>query len=452
MRAPLWTIRLFSKINDSNFQEIITGSSSVFILKIIAAGLGFFFNVILTRTMGAENAGLYFLSITCVTILSMICRLGLDQAYVKLIAVESAEENWIAIRQIFYFGVKYAFGFSLLLTIILFIQAPWLSSTLFHNSELTMPLRIGALAILPFTLFVLIARALQGLKRMWHFVLVQSVCRPVFSIVTFAILVPFFSVKGAMLSFPASCALTLFIGIFFLKESFPKQENFKKNNLIKFSADKIIKSSTPLFFISILNLVFMWSSSLMIGIWHSTTDVAVFNIALRTSMFISFILVSVSSVTSPKYAELYRKKKINDLGKTARNASLVTMICGSPLAVMFIFFPHIVMNIFGPAFSDSSSVLRILGVGQFVNIATGTVGFLLIMSGKEIWMRNIIACCAFINMTLNILLIPKYGAIGGAVATSVSLIIQNIFAVILVWKKYHIMTIPIHLVFWRQRS
>jgi O-antigen/teichoic acid export membrane protein len=87
-------------------------------------------------------------------------------------------------------------------------------------------------------------------------------------------------------------------------------------------------------------------------------------------------------------------------------------------------------------------VLPILAVGQFVNVVTGSVGYLLSMCGYERLQRNNIASCAALCVVLNVLLVPPLGAVGAAVASAVTLIVQMLTAAAIVWRKLGVITIP----------
>ena len=71
-------------------------------------------------------------------------------------------------------------------------------------------------------------------------------------------------------------------------------------------------------------------------------------------------------------------------------------------------------------------ILRILAIGQFVNVAVGTVGSILMMSGYGKVVRNNTLLGATINIVGNLTLVPLYGAIGAAISTAGSIIIQNL--------------------------
>jgi len=101
--------------------------------------------------------------------------------------------------------------------------------------------------------------------------------------------------------------------------------------------------------------------------------------------------------------------------------------------------PQLFLSAFGNDFYEGRVPLMILGIGQFVNAFTGSVGFLLSMTGHE---RTLVGCSIvglLVNLFLGILLVPSMNAIGAAIATAVSLIISNTLLSILVFKKLKIL-------------
>jgi O-antigen/teichoic acid export membrane protein len=82
-------------------------------------------------------------------------------------------------------------------------------------------------------------------------------------------------------------------------------------------------------------------------------------------------------------------------------------------------------------------------VGQFINAATGAVGYLLIMTGHEKIMRNITVATSVLKIALFILLIPVFGFVGAALAVAISDSARNLLAFFMVYRKLNIITIPI---------
>ena len=99
-------------------------------------------------------------------------------------------------------------------------------------------------------------------------------------------------------------------------------------------------------------------------------------------------------------------------------------------------------SMIGPEFLAGSALLVVLALGQFVNVATGSVGYLLMMTGHEKLMRNSVAIAAALNLALNLTLVPVAGAMGAAIATAISLATLNLVATYYVWSHLGIVMIP----------
>jgi len=92
-----------------------------------------------------------------------------------------------------------------------------------------------------------------------------------------------------------------------------------------------------------------------------------------------------------------------------------------PLAVLLIFFSHEIMAIFGQEFSDGAAVLAILAVGQILNSVTGPLGVMIDMGGRSKFTLLNSVLHFSLQIGLCILLIPRYGVLGAAVAKTVSI-------------------------------
>jgi O-antigen/teichoic acid export membrane protein len=106
--------------------------------------------------------------------------------------------------------------------------------------------------------------------------------------------------------------------------------------------------------------------------------------------------------------------------------------------LFYIFFPDFLLGIFGGDFKKGGIILSILAVGQFVNVITGSVGYLLIMCGQEKTLRNIIIFSALVTITFQLILVSEYSIMGIAIGTAIGLSLQNILATIFVKKKLNI--------------
>jgi O-antigen/teichoic acid export membrane protein len=207
------------------------------------------------------------------------------------------------------------------------------------------------------------------------------------------------------------------------------------------STKQLLASGSPLLIGALLQLVMQMSGTLFLGIWADNADVGQFAVAWRTAALIIFALLAVNAIAQPKFAELYSRGDMKSLAATAQRATFLMTACAAPVLLVFLAAPEIVMSVFGSDFVGGAVTLQILSVGQFVNVAAGSVGILLVMSGHEKEYRNVQVIAACVVLVLNVMLIPSHGAIGAAIAAASALIVQNVLFCYFVWKRLGIVVI-----------
>ena len=85
-----------------------------------------------------------------------------------------------------------------------------------------------------------------------------------------------------------------------------------------------------------VQLIMIWTDKLMIGNMMSVTDVGIYGVAFKLSMFASVTLMAINSIAAPKFAEMYGEKNMKDLKKVAQKST--KMIFWSTLPLLIIFF------------------------------------------------------------------------------------------------------------------
>ena len=414
---------------DVHMLEVINGAAVAFVLKVLGAGLTFLFNLVLARTLGAEGAGLYFLALTITTIATVFGRMGLDNTLLRFTAASAVVGDWGAVKGFYVKSMRMALITSFLSTVVVFILAPFLAKTVFQKPELIGPIRWMSLAVVPMVFLILYAEMLKGLKRIKDSFLVFGVGVPTFSLVGLLLLGGSSGVNGAVWAYGSGAIFSALLGVILWRIATPQLENISG----KFQTKKILQSSIPLFWVGLLQMLIHWTATFTLGIWGTEEEVGIFSVASRTAMLTNLILTSMNSISAPKFAELYKKKEMDALSATARSAAKLMTFIASPLLLLFLIAPQWVMGMFGAEFQKGGILLSILAVGQFVNVATGSVGYLLMMSGHERLMRNNTAFVAIVVVLMNIILIPNMGSVGAAIATSICLLLQHLLTAYFVW-------------------
>lgn len=416
-------VNIKKKISDDHSREMLLGSAVAMLVKVLAAGAAFLMNLVVARSLGASEAGLFFFGLTLITLLAAISRMGLDNSLVRFVAAEHNQQNSTAVLGVYRKGMLWASGLSLVITgLLLLLNAP-LNHWVFSLAGFDQVLWVMAFALPLVALYTLHAQALQGLKRITVAMLTLNVLVPL-GVLLVLLLVPLHNAQQVAWIYVAACAFPLLFGWLCWQRSAPRS-SAKPH----FDSRVLLASCLPLWGVMLFGQMVQWSSQLMLGVWGSTTDVALFAIAQRTAMLTSFVLVAVNAISAPRFAAMHRQGDMQGLRRTALLSARLMLLAALPIVLFMLLFPEWLMGLFGPEFAAAAPVLMILVLGQFVNIATGSVGFLLSMTGHERQLRLNVFIGAVLGVGLGLLMIPGYGMLGGAIATAVAVASQNLLGV-----------------------
>jgi O-antigen/teichoic acid export membrane protein len=183
-----------------------------------------------------------------------------------------------------------------------------------------------------------------------------------------------------------------------------------------------------------------WADSIIIGIFRSEFDVGVYNVAIKLAMVSSIVLTAVNSIVAPKLSSSFNNNKTLEFKKIVKDSTKIIFFSAFPIILFLFLFPEFLLSIFGEDFIIGKNALLILLVGQSVSVMSGSVGFILQMTGKEKIFQNILFLALLVNIGLNILLIPTYGILGAAIASTISIVFWNLTSVAYIYKEHQVLT------------
>lgn len=425
-QGSIFIKRLFPFIKniEENMKEIILGSFSAFSLKIVANILGFVYSILIARFLGPAGAGIYFLSLTIMKVCSMLGLIGMDKVILRIIAIFNDQNELGKVLGVFQKASGIVLFSSLLLMIGVIWGADLIALKIFSDPFLATPIRLMAIAILPFGLLSLTVSLLRGIKKINYSVMLEELGIPLLGIPLLIILGVSFKINGAVIAYVLSVVIVMLVGLIFSVKSVPS--NIVEKNTL--DSKSLFASGMPLMWISILALLMAWTDTIMIGMWLDSEAVGIYNVCIRTAGITGFILAAVNAVTAPKFASIYAKGDIESLSNIASDVTKIMTIVAIPFFSLFFFFPSWILSLFGEEFVQGSSALVLLSVGQMANVMAGSVGWVLMMCGQEKKLQHIIFFSIVTNIILNYYLIPRWGIVGASIATSTSLIILNVIA------------------------
>ena len=197
-----------------------------------------------------------------------------------------------------------------------------------------------------------------------------------------------------------------------------------------------LRSALPLLFIGGTAVITLQTDVFMLAMFKGAEEVGIYRVASRVAEMVAFTLGVVNMVIEPSISSLYTEKKIIQLQGVLTKSARLTLALAIPSAVFLVLFAEPVLSfVFGQDYIAGATPLIILCFAQLVNAGAGSAGKILNMTGFEkegAWGMGI---GAVLNILLNLILIPKWGAEGAAVGTGLSLIAWNIILVVFVRKR-----------------
>lgn len=202
--------------------------------------------------------------------------------------------------------------------------------------------------------------------------------------------------------------------------------------------------------VNTLEFICLWSSAIIILVFISvsestlitTREFAIFQVSMRISLLIPFSMVVMNSIMAPHISRLISTGDLQELSNRLQVCSTLLMVTILFPCILIIFFPDVVVGIFGDEYLGYTSALVILVLGQIINVYAGSVGYVLMMSGNSsVYLKNTLAGCLFC-IVLSLLLIPKFGLTGGAIAYVGGLWIRKIPSAIFIFRRFRVRTTP----------
>lgn len=423
---------------DTANQDLIRRTFSSMLMRIIRTGISFMFNVLLARMLGAEGNGVYALAYAITRISSLIGRIGMDQAVLRFTAAHSSQNEWNKVAGVYRQTMMITTMLSGAAAVIIFLAAP-LFAQVFEEPTLIEPMRWMALSILPWSWLYIQGQLLQGLERTEDSIFVQTMGIQIVNIPFLIILTAAYGVTGAAMSYFIAALIISLLGYRLWRRYTPQLRGVQG----EFERQTLLRTSIPMFWTDITMVMIGMSDTLLLGVFSpSTAAVGIYDQAKRVSVLAAAFLSATNYVAAPKFAAMHAAGQHDKLGSLARNAARLTTLVSLPYLVLFLLIPGWFMGIFGPEFVEGGAALAILSLGQFISSASGSVGYLLIMTGHEKTMRNITVTTSLFKLALLVVLIPPFGYIGAALATMIGDSSRNLIAVYQAYKKLSIITIP----------
>ena len=392
----------------------------------------FFLSLFLTNSFSAEIVGQYDFVRSSLMILSGASLLGTNQAIIYYSGVLTSNKSFGSIKSI-YFKMNF-----LILTACAVLYMPMLIieketiNQIFNKQGAYELVNLSLRGLIFYSITMLNIDTIRALKH----TLISEAFRNLFRYTPFFI----FSVILYIIDQPEDLVvwfLNSFIVLFivstivvyslFFKKDFPKTVHDH------FSSIDILRTSYPMALSAISYFLMQSTDVLFISAYDTFESVAYYSIAVKLATVTALALISVNIVIAPKIASIYNDKNFSELKLILKKATRINVLISLPIIILLICFSEYILSMFGINYILAKNALWILLIAQFFNSITGPSALYLNMTGRQKKLNVILLISLIINVVLNIFLVPTFGMLGAAIATTTSFVLSKVFASALVF-------------------
>ncbi len=179
--------------------------------------------------------------------------------------------------------------------------------------------------------------------------------------------------------------------------------------------------SIPLVIVGAAELVLQNTDILVVSKYLTPTDVAIYFASAKTMSLILFVHYAVGSAVANRFSALNARGDTVQLRAFVRDAVNWTFWPSLAGAIVILALGKPLLWLFGPQFEAGYPVMFILVIGFLFRSSFGPAEVLLSMLGEHQICAAVLVVSALLNVALNFALVPPFGLIGAAVATSIAL-------------------------------
>lgn len=415
-----------SVLGATGYKSLRSGLSgralSSLLLNVLATVLLLLATLVLTRFSDPIDLGRFATVLALVAVLGIPAIAGFDRLLIRVTAAETAAGHFAIVAGLIRRSRDITLFWSSAIAIAFAAGLVLLSS----EPRDHIPLLLGLITLPLAALSRLRQAALFGLQRVVAGQLPESLVRPGL----FLALAVAMAAYGATLTAASMVAIHLLsTGVAFAAGSFLLARYLPpdvRQGQREYATLDWLRQSVPLTALAGASTLMVHVPIIVLDALRGPESAAIFAVSTRVSSIIPFGLMAANVALGPTIARLWAQGDRQRLQRVVTLSARLVLLLSLPLAAVLVAAGREALSLFGPAYVVGDRVLVILALGQLFNVATGSVGVLLLMTGyhARAAVAQLVVSIGMVPATL--ILVAALGLEGAAASAAGSLVVLNV--------------------------
>jgi len=401
-------------------KEIAKGSLWGFAGKITFNIISFFYVIVVASAVTQDDLGLFYLTLSIVTILMLFNSLGMNAAIVRYIPFFEGTGNRKKIKTLLERSYIISSITSIALMFCLWLASDFIGQ-LYQNPLLPETIRMLSLVLVMDSLFKLNTaylrarsdiRGMQLNVNLWNFLKLA---------ITFAL----FHFYGAsvvtiiaayIISYVIATAYS-FVNVALNSKTLPKKSESLEWKQIFY---EILPFGVMLGLMTSLGSIVISIDSVLIGYLSSPSEatvlVAIYSVATALAMLAFIFPNSIAIIFLPVMSKLYGKKNLPEMRAVTETAERWLLFITVPIAsILIAFAPEMLGTFYGPQYAAGALVMSIIVVAIVIKSIAAVLS-LILTSMKVVKLQlKILLSLTGVQIILDIIFISYIGMMGAAI-------------------------------------
>ena len=426
-----FTLRFLSdKLTQVRSQKNLSDAATALVVRVLAAALAYFVQVFLARMLHLADYGLYVTLWTWLIVVNHITVLGFSESSLRFLPRYTERKQYDWAMGFLHTGFKVvtfgsvllaAIGFSIIYSFAGLIPAHYL-----------LPIMVIAIG-LPITSLELY---LEGVSRSFGWYLLTMV--PGY------VLRPLLIAAGVWLAYlsghmpDAATVLAIAIAIttvtVVVQTLVIRGRIRRKFGVVapKGSGKLWVLASLPLVLAMSVEELYLWSDILILGFLVPPEEISVYFAAQRSMALAAFVQYAFMMVSAREFSVASAMRDKKELQRRISSATRWTFWLTVPAVLVTLAAGYPLLWLFGPEFLNGYPIMFVLGLGFVIRASVGQAQDLLIVLGHQKVNVTVSAGGVLFNILLSLMLVPYFGILGAAIATTLTYLIRSvIFTIVL---------------------
>jgi O-antigen/teichoic acid export membrane protein len=405
---------------------------------LLFALLGFLLVLVVSHGLGATGAGAFFEALALFMILTRVAQIGADVGVVRMLPRSLALGRSNEIRQTIAVALVPVAVVGTVIAGVLHLLAPEIAGVVANGTppeSLVSYIRLWAPFLVFAALTAVVLAAARGLGSLLPFVSIENIGKPATqALLALLVLAVGLGTTAVGLAWAIPILAGFAVSAWWLgrqvEQVAPRRVSQRPDVALAF---EFWRFASPRALAAAFQATAAWVDVILVGALASVRAAGIYAAASRLVFLGIVFLRALILVLGPQISALLARDMRGRAQVVYQVSTWWLTVLSWPVFILLAVFAPVALSVFGQEFEAGGDALVVLALAMLVSMACGPVSVVLLMAGKSSWnlLNTIVA--ASLGIGLHLVLIPRYGIVGAAIAAAATITANNLIPLVQVW-------------------